>query len=100
MHLLQWFAHELGRRLGCGAHLTSLRRESVGGYSVEDAVSGLCQYAVTQVPHASQLLFCVTVFLFPGSVQMSASPSAILMICARFTSTTLPCLPARPACHP
>jgi tRNA pseudouridine55 synthase len=30
-------AHDIGRRLGCGAHLHSLRRTSVGAYSVEAA---------------------------------------------------------------
>jgi tRNA pseudouridine55 synthase len=32
-------AHDLGRRLGCGAHLTALRRISVGPYSLGDAVT-------------------------------------------------------------
>jgi tRNA pseudouridine55 synthase len=30
-------AHDLGERLGCGAHLASLRRTSSGGFSIEDA---------------------------------------------------------------
>lgn len=29
--------HDLGAALGCGAHLTSLRREAVGGFSAERA---------------------------------------------------------------
>ena len=32
-------AHELGQRLGTGAHLASLRRIQVGGFHLEDAVS-------------------------------------------------------------
>lgn len=32
-------ARDLGRALGCGAHLHALRRLSVGGFKVEDAVS-------------------------------------------------------------
>ncbi len=32
-------AHDLGRRLGCGAHLALLRRTSVGPYGLADAVS-------------------------------------------------------------
>ncbi len=32
-------AHELGERLGCGAHVASLRRTGVGPFSVEDAVT-------------------------------------------------------------
>jgi len=32
-------ARDLGKRLGCGAHLKSLRRASIGPFRVEDAVS-------------------------------------------------------------
>ena len=32
-------ARDLGARLGCGAHLTSLRRTAVGMFSVEQAVT-------------------------------------------------------------
>ncbi|KAF8063078.1 truB [Scenedesmus sp. PABB004] len=32
-------AHDLGALLGCGAHLSALRREAVGGFSVESAWS-------------------------------------------------------------
>jgi len=37
------FAHVLGEKLGCGAHLTALRRLSVGDFNVKDAfpVTGL-----------------------------------------------------------
>lgn len=35
---LRAIARDLGDRLGTGAHLTALRREAVGGLSVEDAV--------------------------------------------------------------
>src|SRR5688500_18219686 len=31
-------AQEIGRRLGCGAHLEALRRTRIGGFDVEDAV--------------------------------------------------------------
>jgi tRNA pseudouridine55 synthase len=30
-------AHDMGRRLGCGAHLSSLRRTRIGEFSVDDA---------------------------------------------------------------
>ena len=30
-------AHDLGERLGCGAHVTSLRRTSSGGFALDDA---------------------------------------------------------------
>jgi tRNA pseudouridine55 synthase len=32
-------AHDLGQRLGCGAHLAALRRTSVGAYTLAEAVS-------------------------------------------------------------
>ena len=32
-------AHELGQKIGCGAHLARLRRESSGKYDVQDAVA-------------------------------------------------------------
>jgi tRNA pseudouridine55 synthase len=32
-------AHDLGRRLGCGAHLAALRRTRVGPYGLEEAVA-------------------------------------------------------------
>ncbi len=32
-------AHDLGQRLGCGAHLAALRRTSSGGFGIEDAYS-------------------------------------------------------------
>lgn len=31
-------AHELGRKLGCGAHLAGLRREAAGRYDVSEAI--------------------------------------------------------------
>ncbi len=33
-------AADIGRRIGCGAHLTALRRIGSGGFSVEEAVDG------------------------------------------------------------
>lgn len=36
---MRTYAHDLGQRLGCGAHLASLRRTRVGKFEIEDAVS-------------------------------------------------------------
>jgi len=36
---IRTLAHDLGRRLGCGAHLAGLVRTEVGDYRLEDAVS-------------------------------------------------------------
>ncbi|HET7238296.1 MAG TPA: hypothetical protein VFI76_04680, partial [Terrimicrobiaceae bacterium] len=33
------YAHDIGRELGCGAHLSALRRTKSGRFSVDDAVS-------------------------------------------------------------
>lgn len=33
----QALAHDLGLALGCYAHVSALRREALGGFSVEDA---------------------------------------------------------------
>jgi len=35
---IRTLAHDLGQRLGCGAHVTGLRRLAVGGLNIEDAV--------------------------------------------------------------
>jgi tRNA pseudouridine55 synthase len=32
-------AHDLGKALGCGAHVTSVRREAMGGFNVSTAWS-------------------------------------------------------------
>jgi tRNA pseudouridine55 synthase len=32
-------AHDIGQYIGCGAYLASLRREKIGDYSVDDALS-------------------------------------------------------------
>ncbi len=34
---VQSLVNELGQRLGCGAHVVSMRREAIGGFSVENA---------------------------------------------------------------
>lgn len=36
---MRTYAHDLGQRLGCGAHLASLRRTRVGKFEIEDSVS-------------------------------------------------------------
>jgi tRNA pseudouridine55 synthase len=35
---IRYLAHDLGRRLGCGAHLASLKRTAVGAYGLDQAV--------------------------------------------------------------
>lgn len=36
---MRTYAHDLGQRLGCGAHLSSLRRTRVGKFDIDDAVT-------------------------------------------------------------
>jgi tRNA pseudouridine55 synthase len=36
---IRTLAHDIGERLGCGAHLTALRRTSVNGFSVAEALT-------------------------------------------------------------
>lgn len=45
-------ARDLGRALGCGAHLTTLRRESIGPFRVGDAVS-LTELEAGRLPGAA-----------------------------------------------
>jgi tRNA pseudouridine55 synthase len=49
-------AHEMGQRLGCGAHLASLRRTSVAEFQIEDAHSLQTLEAATQQGSAASLL--------------------------------------------
>src|ERR1700687_1239602 len=34
---MRWADHELGQKLGCGAHLATLRRTAVAEFTIEDA---------------------------------------------------------------
>lgn len=36
---MRTYAHDMGQRLGCGAHLSSLRRTRVGKFDIDDAVT-------------------------------------------------------------
>jgi len=36
---IRTLAHDLGRRIGCGAHLQALRRTRIGAYTVDTALS-------------------------------------------------------------
>jgi tRNA pseudouridine55 synthase len=49
-------AHELGQKLGCGAHLTTLRRTDVGRYSVRDALPLELALALTPQELARRVL--------------------------------------------
>lgn len=49
-------AHDLGEALGCGAHLTGLRRETVGGFSLAQAVPLAALLTMTAPEWAARLL--------------------------------------------
>jgi tRNA pseudouridine55 synthase len=55
---------DLGRNLGCGAHLKSLRRVSIGPYRVADAVS-LCGLQDRKIPTAASLSAARSLFWLP-----------------------------------
>jgi tRNA pseudouridine55 synthase len=52
-------AHDMGRRLGCGAHLESLRRTAVAEFNISDA------HAVEQVERAAQSGSVEAMFVHP-----------------------------------
>jgi tRNA pseudouridine55 synthase len=61
-------AHELGQRLGCGAHVSSLRRIGVGQFSIDDAVSLQSLHEETDLQALDSLLIAMDVGLkhLPG----------------------------------
>lgn len=63
-------AEDIGKALGCGAHMTGLRRTRVGGFSLEGAVT-LDQLEAMQDPQRDALLL-------PVDVLTAAFPSVIL----------------------
>jgi tRNA pseudouridine55 synthase len=69
-------AHDLGETLGCGAHLTSLRRISIGPYRVEaalgpDAASGhaAVEFRERALPPARAVDFLPSVRLLPEEAE-------------------------------
>jgi tRNA pseudouridine55 synthase len=56
-------AHDLGQRLGCGAHLVELRRTAAGPFTLEEALSleqiealGLAGELEARMPHPRTIL--------------------------------------------
>ena len=69
-------AHDLGEKLGCGAHLHSLRRTSVGPYKLAQAVSlGDIEKAVGGA-RISELIIPLE-NLLPGAPAVVLSPAAV-----------------------
>jgi tRNA pseudouridine55 synthase len=72
-------AHDLGQRLGCGAHLAALRRTSVGLYGLADAVSlaGLAEAAA--LSEATEHILPLE-RLLPGAPAVTVLPAAELKV--------------------
>jgi tRNA pseudouridine55 synthase len=78
-------AHDLGQRLGCGAHLDVLRRTSVGSYALADAVSlatlekpgGKDQAAALILPLESLLPGVPAVVVLPAAEMRVRNGSAL-----------------------
>jgi tRNA pseudouridine55 synthase len=64
-------AHDLGQRLGCGAHLAELRRLAVGGYNVSSS------HSLEQVEHLAQNGRMAD-FVLPLEVLLQEFPKIIL----------------------
>ncbi|HEX7077361.1 MAG TPA: tRNA pseudouridine(55) synthase TruB [Candidatus Eisenbacteria bacterium] len=69
-------AHDLGEALGCGAHLTALRRVSIGAFRVESALSpdketGLdaAAFRARAIPPERAVSFLPRVKLLPGEAE-------------------------------
>ena len=58
-------AHEMGQKLGCGAHLESLRRTSVAEFSIADAHMLEELEAAGTIPHSLENLFVHPRMLLP-----------------------------------
>jgi tRNA pseudouridine55 synthase len=72
-------AHEMGQKLGCGAHLASLRRSSVAEFTIEDAHSLAALEAAMQQGSA-ECLFVHPRELVPQLPSVTASEESVAHI--------------------
>jgi len=95
-------AHDLGEALGCGAHLTSLRRTAIGSYHVEaalrpDAASGSTveAFRARALPPARAVDFLPSVRLLPEEAARLKHGHAPVVEASRVTppATTWPLPP-------
>jgi tRNA pseudouridine55 synthase len=63
-------ARDIGHELGCGAHLTALRRTQVGSFLIQDALS---LNAIENDPEAAQAALLPLAALFPHAPLLEAS---------------------------
>ena len=64
-------AHDIGQRIGCGAHMTSLRRERVGEFRIKDAVALESLLSTTEGDRWTQ-------FLLPADHVLTELSSVVL----------------------
>lgn len=69
-------AHDLGQRLGCGAHLRSLRRTASGPFSVESAITLAGLEAAAEEGRARGLIIPIEQ-IFPGTPAVALVPAAL-----------------------
>lgn len=72
-------AHDLGQRLGCGAHLAVLRRTSVGPYGLADAVS-LTDFEEAAARGDEDMLILPLEQLLPWAPAVTVRPEAEVLI--------------------
>jgi tRNA pseudouridine55 synthase len=73
-------AHEMGQKLGCGAHLASLRRTSVAEFAIEDAHTLQALEAAMQQGTPSRLYFVHPRKLVPQLPSVTATKKAAALI--------------------
>lgn len=68
-------AEDIGEALGCGAHLTQLRRTATAGYSIDDAITLDALEKATLVACDQQLKSVDTLAFSLPSIALNAAPS-------------------------
>ena len=76
---LRSIAHEMGKKLGCGAHLASLRRTAVAEFTLADSCT-LERLAELAGPSDVEALFVHPRKLLPGIPSVMADDMAVAMI--------------------
>ncbi len=72
---IRTLAHDIGERIGCGAHLVALRRTAVDGFTVEEAVTLERLQQAVMANHWSQLLLS-PLALLRGWPRITLAPQA------------------------
>jgi len=73
---IRTLAEDIGRALGCGAHLTGLRRTATGGFGIADAVALEHLEAMSAADRDATLLPAATLLRDLHTLQLAASEAA------------------------